>query len=140
MPGVVTVILHGPNLEQLRHWGRLDSLPWSLDSDIWPEADLLGLRIDLPTPTKSGCRANVIYGSVRCRSVAGTSARATATADNIRMHSLMRVITSGCNAPVTHNAACRCVIYCNGACRGEKRGHNWVVVPVVEGIWTEREL
>ncbi len=56
MPAKVETLVHGPTLEQLDLWGKLDDLPWSLDSAVWPEADFNSLDIALPTAARAFCR------------------------------------------------------------------------------------
>jgi hypothetical protein len=60
MPAVVTTVIHAPTLEQLSNWSAsLDTLPWSLDDAIWPEADLCTLKITEGAAASERVRASV---------------------------------------------------------------------------------
>ena len=67
---VFTDILPPPqSLENLTNWGDLDSLLWSLDSEVWESAGIYGLVVSEPSKNSSSFSSHI----TRCLTLSGSS-------------------------------------------------------------------
>ena len=63
---------YGSSLENLDYWGPLDGLPYSLDSDIWPDAAAVALKGDSVSPGKAVAAPTLALKPIESNSPTGT--------------------------------------------------------------------
>ena len=141
MPAKVETLVHGPTLEQLDLWGKLDDLPWSLDSAVWPEADFNSLDIALPTAARAFCRIDqTAITSAICTAEILILAACTPYVEAAAHCRAVILTMAEVKSSVQAIASCQADIITAAVCEGGLRGHNWTQMAVTPSLWTEREL
>ena len=141
MPARVITLIQGPSVEQLDLWGNLDALLWSLDSDIWPEAELCLLDISGKVTSTTLCQMGIDPVTAICEARIHTPSTCEGRVNqSVHCETRIRIIPEECGASVRIIAEGPANIITSVVCEAELRGHNWTLIPVGPAVWTPRDL
>ena len=141
MPARVIPQIQGPSMDQLDLWGNLDALPWSLDSDIWPQAERCLLDISGTLKSTTLCQMGLAPVTAVCAARIRTPSVCESRVHQIaRCRTRVRITTEECGAGLRAIAEAPAAILTTAACEGELRGHNWTKIPAGASRWTPRPV